>query len=996
MPSTTVAMSNVQNIDALLSGVRWTDGRVTFSFPTTAAAYGNNYARNVDHDDNPATPAVLVNETTGFQAMNAAQMEAGRDVFHSLSLLTNYTTREWDPPGDADVRLAMSTTRTPGNTTAYNAYPDNDARGGDGWFNTTAYNTPNVGTYAYQTFFHEIGHGLGLKHGHEGDNGNNQVLSGDRDSQEFSVMTYRSFVGSGTGNYSVVDGHYPQSYMMLDIQALQYMYGASFSTYAGDNTYRFDPNTGEMWTDIDGFHGVPQDNNGNNTNVLFRTIWDGNGRDTYDFSAYDATHQMRIDLAPGGWTDVDADSNVQAADLNGNAPGTQMARGQVFNALQSNNDPRSLIENAIAGAGDDVVRGNAARNRLEGRAGNDVLEGLDNDDTLVGGSGADAVYGGAGYDTADYSTSSGPVWIEDNPAMGRWDGKIIGGDGDGDTLVDIEAIVASPYDDTLRTGAGNQALYGGDGSDHLQGGAGADYLHGGEGHDSVTFTSAVNINLSSGVHSGEAAGDTYISVERYVGSGQADTMVASNFQRAEFAGGDGADALYGGSGHDWLQGGRGEDVLNGGNGFDIVSYADAPHYITAELYMKDATHDGKITAGEWGYDTLVDIEGVEGTSFDDALYGDDDGNTLIGLAGNDTLEGRGASDTLEGGAGNDSLDGGIGNDALYGQHGDDVLWVGPGADVMDGGDGRDTMAFARSMVADWQAGVLDPDIAADAWTAWEVIQGAGGADRIRTNSWGYDVELRGGGGDDVLACGNGNDTLRGEAGVDCLSGGAGIDLLAGGAGDDRFLDGAAFLNGDSLADFAIGDRIEVSAAQFEALRYTGASGLLELDSAADGSYATQLNLPAGLVGEFVAFLRNDAAGLWTEVRLMADTDGDGVGDFRDNAVDVANPDQRDSNGDGYGNVVDPDLNQDLVVDLLDLSLFEAVFDSGDADADFNGDGSVDLLDLSVLDAYFGGPPGRSYVDLPPAAAPAAVEALVVAALPDEFATIFWPGDAVPF
>lgn len=1001
MTTATVAMSGTQNLDALLSGVRWGDGRISFGFPSTGSSYGP-YAWNLDHDNNPNTPAISVNETVGFSALNATQQQAARDAFHQVSLITNYTTAEWTPAENGDVRLAMSSTRSPGNTTAYAAYPDDtgtagtEPQDGDAWFNPTDYNTPRLGTYAYQTFFHEIGHAIGLKHGHEADNGNTNVLSSDRDSLEFSTMTYRAYVGHpGSGGYGVADGHYPQSYMMWDIQALQHMYGPSYRTYAGDNTYRFDPVNGQMTTDIEGF-GVPMDSADNPVNVLFRTVWDGGGIDTYDFSGYGSNRQMRIDLAPGSWTDVDADSDYQAADLNN--PDGSFARGQVFNALLFNNDTRSLIENAIGGAGDDWIKGNQANNRLEGRAGNDTLEGFDGHDTLDQGGGGGGLYGGNGndymiagdggevvdggndFDTVDYSRSTSEIQIDTTI------GKVLGGNAWNDTLVSIESIVGTAYDDQIRMGAGNNQLWGGGGNDVLAGGAGADYMDGGAGHDSAKFDSAVNLNFATGVHSGEAAGDGFGSIERYVGSEQVDTMVAHPSIAVEFAGGDGNDTLVGSNLNDWLQGGRGEDVLSGGGGVDIVSYADAPNAIIAELYMKDATHDGKITAGEWGYDTLIDIEGVEGSSFADTLLGDSDANRLIGGGGDDRIEGREGADTLEGGIGNDSMDGGTGGDTLYGgagndlldggtgnnvlrgEGGDDVFVVGAGVDVLDGGEGRDTMLFTRATIADWQAGVLDADVGFDSWLAWEAIQGSVGADRIRTNSWGFDIELRGGGGNDVLACGNGNDTLRGEAGADWITGGLGIDLLAGGDGDDHFSDSGAGLNGDQLIDFAVGDCIDVRGTSFSALTYDAASGLLALDSMGDGSYATQLALAPSLVGEFMSFLRSDAGGSYTEVRLMADSDGDGIGDFRDNAIDLPNADQRDTDGDGYGNVGDADLNQDLIIDLLDLSLLEAVFGGDDANADFNGDGAVDLVDLSILDGLFGGPPGRSYIDAPAIAA----------------------------
>ena len=100
--------------------------------------------------------------------------------------------------------------------------------------------------------------------------------------------------------------------------------------------------------------------------------------------------------------------------------------------------------------------------------------------------------------------------------------------------------------------------------------------------------------------------------------------------------------------------------------------------------------------------------------------------------------------------------------------------------------------------------------------------------------------------------------------------------------------------------------------------------------------------------------------------IPQDTDGDGVPDVSDNAILVPNPDQRDTDGDAYGNIVDADLNQDWMVDLVDLSLFENVFGTDNANADFNGDGNADLIDLSILEDLFGKHPGASYIDNSPA------------------------------
>lgn len=251
------------------------------------------------------------------------------------------------------------------------------------------------------THIHELGHALGLQHTHDSGSGPfGAALPADRRDIEFSVMSYLSFTDAPPG-YTNEQFGFAQTFMMYDILALQYLYGADYSTYSGNTVYTWSASTGQMFVDGVG-QGLP------GANRIFLTIWDGNGNDTYDMSNY--SNGVSIDLRPEMWSVTSA---AQLADLDWRTSDpSRIARGNVYNAALFNGDIRSVIENAIGGAGNDTLIANDFGCTLTGGGGDDVLTGGAGIDRLVGGTGVDTMNGGGGADTfvfafGDSSAASG-------------------------------------------------------------------------------------------------------------------------------------------------------------------------------------------------------------------------------------------------------------------------------------------------------------------------------------------------------------------------------------------------------------------------------------------------------------------------------------------------------------------------------------------------------------------------------------------------------------
>ncbi|CAN5312264.1 hypothetical protein BH10PSE6_BH10PSE6_40700 [soil metagenome] len=458
-------------------------------------------------------------------------------------------------------------------------------------------------------------------------------------------------------------------------------------------------------------------------------------------------------------------------------------------------------------------------------AGADTLLGGGGDDSLDGGDGDDTLDGGTGLDFAEYYAAPAGVTV----SLAIQGPQDTGGAGV-DTLISIEYLMGSTFDDTLTGdsddnvlsgGFGNDTLIGGDGNDTLEsgsiliGGTGDDFYNldnsaalvfedPSGGIDTVApwadYTLPANVeNLTFDGHSrGGAAG---------TGNDLDNVIIGLSYDISfTLSGLDGNDTLNGGSASDNLNGGNGDDVLNGGLQADTMVGG-----VGNDVYIVDNLGDVVTEQADAGIDTiqstisyvlwppnvenltLAGQQNISGTGndFGNIITGNARDNSLYGLGGNDSLDGLAGNDTLDGGSGDDVLDGRNGDDVLVGGSGNDTMRGGSGNDRLNGNEGSDTLDGGTG--ADDMGGGLGSDlyIVDNVGDIAEESNGDGAIDTVQSSvnhSLSKNIEnltLTGG----SASNGTGNakaNVIRGNGAANVLAGKGGADTLTGGGGADTF------------------------------------------------------------------------------------------------------------------------------------------------------------------------------------------------------------------
>jgi Ca2+-binding RTX toxin-like protein len=786
---------------------------VTYSFPTASSTWSNDYATFLDNEP-----------FNNFEAFTGAQQTAAKQALALWSEVANITFQlvTETPANVGDIRFGNSgsVTQDPNSVAwAYTPYEDSDPNvhypeNGDVWFDKKYAGNLQLapGKEGFATMLHEIGHALGLDHPFSDGEPGEPVLNPQFDTDQYTVMSYTPELSTQA---------YASTPQMLDILAIQYIYGANMTTRAGDTVYKF-PAAAEV----------------------NKTIWDAGGIDTLDFTG----HTRFVDGAIGEGGILRFGGSF--------ATNTRSSLGIAYNVTIENiilgSGGGQIIGNSVAnrmigGNGADTFDGNGGDDHLEGRGGNDSLHdnygnnwqdggaghdslwSEDGNDTLLGGSGNDSIYAGKGDDLVDGGL--GKDWLQgangnDTYVLDSVGDQIAGeiynwADTDdvarSSVTVNLVTLGEGAIEHAFLTGTlainatGNDKdneLTGNAGANKLDGGIGADTMTGGKGGDTYVVNEAGDQIIEDIAGTAGGIDTVQSSTDFTLGANVEKLTLLASYGDIDGTGNTLNNTITGNEGANILNGAGGNDTLVGGQGSDV--------YIVDSL--KDVVNETIANSKGGGIDTVQSA-----VTFSLATRANIDNLTLTGAA---DLNGTGntLANTILGNSGKNVLDGGAGADVLRGGAGNDVYLLDNLADTVDEQGNADSADEVKTKVA-IAAAFADVEnytyIGAIAWsfTGNELDNKISGGSAKDT--------LTGAVGNDTLLGNGGNDLLIGDVGDDRLDGGAGADTLHGGAGNDTYVVDNVGDKIDESANADTGDEIRSSLfvglfAGIENYTYTGA------------------------------------------------------------------------------------------------------------------------------------------------------------------------------
>ncbi len=253
-----------------------------------------------------------------------------------------------------------------------------------GYFDPAAasWSTLYFGGDGLNTVLHELGHGMGLAHPHDGGAredatafpGVTDIYSTGKHGLNQGIWTVMSYnTGWDKAGSDLTFGN-QAGLGAFDIAALQALYGRNMEATGGNDVYTL-PTLNLMANEQGWF-----------------CLWDAGGRDT--ITAAKASAGVVIDLRAATLQQGDPHAGGFVSREKGVAGGYTIANG-------------ATIENATGGRHADKLQGNSAANVLSGGGGADTLLGGAGDDTLRGGGGNDKLSGGAGSDVFVFDSKTG-------------------------------------------------------------------------------------------------------------------------------------------------------------------------------------------------------------------------------------------------------------------------------------------------------------------------------------------------------------------------------------------------------------------------------------------------------------------------------------------------------------------------------------------------------------------------------------------------------------